>query len=54
MNTDLEKVLSVCRKTRGNNHETGVHYLLGYLWALMPDEKKEIVMEVFKLEDTNE
>jgi hypothetical protein len=53
MSTELNEVLAICRRTRGNTHDTGAHYLLGYLWAFMPDEKKETIVEIFKAEDTN-
>ena len=53
MSVELSEVLEVCRRTRGNTHETGAHYLLGYLWAWLPDEKKEMIAEIFK-EDKDE
>ena len=52
MATELSEVLEICRRTRGNNHDTGTHYLLGYLWAWLPDEKKQAIAEIFK-EDNN-
>ena len=53
MSVELSEVLEVCCRTRGNNNNTGPHYLLGYLWAWLPDEKKQAIVEIFK-EDTNE
>jgi hypothetical protein len=52
MSTELDEVLAICRRTRGNTHDTGAHYLLGYIWAWLPDEKKQAIVEIFK-EDTN-
>ncbi len=53
MSTELDEVLAICRRTRGNTHDTGAHYLLGYIWAWLPDEKKQAIVEIFK-EDTDE
>ena len=47
MSTELKDVLSVCRKIRGNTHETGAHYLLGYIWATVPKEKQQEIYETF-------
>ena len=30
---ELQDVLTVCRQIRGNDRDSGAHYLLGYLWA---------------------
>ena len=48
MATELDEVLAICCRIRGNTHETGAHYLLGYIWAWLPDEKKEVIAEIFK------
>ena len=53
MATELDEVLAVCCRTRGNTPDTGAHYLLGYIWAWLPDEKKQAIVEIFK-EDTDE
>ena len=52
MATELDEVLAICCRTRGNTHDTGAHYLLGYIWAWLPDEKKQTIVEIFK-EDTD-
>jgi hypothetical protein len=38
---DLDEMLEVANKIRGNNKQTGIHYLLGYCWALLSDEQKQ-------------
>ena len=48
MSTELQDTLSICRKIRGNDHDSGSHYLLGYLWANTPDKEKERIYKLFK------
>lgn len=45
--TELRDVLATCRKIRGNNHESGTHYLLGYLWAGVSDKEKLRIATLF-------
>lgn len=47
MSVELRDVLNVCRQIRGNNHDSGTHYLLGYLWAGVPDKEKERIAKLF-------
>ena len=47
MSIELRDVLSTCRKIRGNNHDSGTHYLLGYLWASMSDKEKIRIAKLF-------
>jgi hypothetical protein len=53
--TELRDVLATCRKIRGNNHESGTHYLLGYLWASVSDKEKIRIAKLFAkdLEEQN-
>jgi hypothetical protein len=37
---ELQDVLETCRLIRGNDRDSGAHYLLGYLWANTPDKEK--------------
>ncbi len=45
---ELRDVLSTCRKIRGNNHDSGTHYLLGYLWAGVSDKEKLRIAKLFE------
>ena len=47
MSTKLIDVLSVSRKIRGNDRDSGTHYLLGYLWACIPEDEKEKIAKTF-------
>jgi len=38
MTIELRDVLSITRQIRGNDYDSGTHYLLGYLWANTPDK----------------
>jgi len=40
MTIELRDVLSITRQIRGNDYDSGTHYLLGYLWANTPDKEK--------------
>jgi hypothetical protein len=54
VSTELKDVLSVCGKIRGNNREFVAHYLLGYLWAGVPEERRAEILETFKSEAVDE
>jgi len=43
----LQDVLATCRQIRGNDHDSGTHYLLGYLWASMSDKEKQRIATLF-------
>lgn len=47
MNIELRDVLSITRQIRGNDYDSGTHYLLGYLWANTPDEEKFRIAKSF-------
>ena len=47
MTIELRDVLSTCRQIRGNDRDSGTHYLLGYLWANTPDKEKERIAKLF-------
>ena len=51
----LQDVLNVCRQIRGNDRDSGAHYLLGYLWAHFSDKEKERIAKLFAkdLEEEN-
>jgi hypothetical protein len=50
---ELQDVLSVCRQIRGNDRDSGTHYLLGYLWANTSDKEKARIAKLFN-NDLNE
>ena len=45
---ELQDVLKTCRQIRGNNHDSGTHYLLGYLWANTSDKEKLRIAKLFQ------
>jgi hypothetical protein len=47
MTTELRDVLNVCRQIRGNDRDSGTHYLLGYLWASISDKEKARIATLF-------
>lgn len=47
-NIELQDVVAISRKIDGNNDHTGVHYLLGYLWATLSDEQQNDVYKTLK------
>ena len=47
MSVELKDVLATTRKIRNNDHDSGTHYLLGYLWANTPDKEKERIAKLF-------
>ena len=53
MTIELRDVLSITRQIRGNDYDSGTHYLLGYLWANTPDKEKERIAKLFA-NDLNE
>jgi hypothetical protein len=48
ISTELQDVLKTCRQIRGNNHDSGTHYLLGYLWANTSDKEKLRIAKLFE------
>lgn len=55
MTIELRDVLSITRQIRGNDYDSGTHYLLGYLWANTPEKEKERIAKLFAkdLEEEN-
>jgi nucleoside 2-deoxyribosyltransferase len=47
ISTELQDVLATCRQIRGNDRDSGTHYLLGYLWASIPDKEKARIATLF-------
>jgi hypothetical protein len=47
MTIELRDVLATCRQIRGNDHDSGTHYLLGYLWASISDKEKARIAKLF-------
>jgi hypothetical protein len=47
VSTQLIDVLNTCRKIRNNNHDSGTHYLLGYLWACISEKEKKRIAILF-------
>lgn len=47
MSVELRDVLATCRQIRGNNHDSGTHYLLGYLWASIPEKEQIRIAKLF-------
>jgi len=47
ISTELRDVLNTCRQIRGNNHDSGTHYLLGYLWAGISEKEKTRIAKLF-------
>jgi hypothetical protein len=47
VSTQLIDVLNTCRKIRNNNHDSGTHYLLGYLWACISEKEKLRIAKLF-------
>jgi hypothetical protein len=47
MSIELRDVLNVCRQIRGNDRDSGTHYLLGYLWANTSDKEKMRIAKLF-------
>jgi hypothetical protein len=47
MSTELQDVLKVVRQIRGNDRDSGAHYLLGYLWANTSDKEKARIAKLF-------
>ena len=53
ISTELTDVLSTCRQIRGNNRDSGAHYLLGYLWATLSEKQRKQIAKTFQ-NDLNE
>jgi hypothetical protein len=47
ISTELQDVLKTCRQIRGNDYDSGSHYLLGYLWANTSDKEKTRIAKLF-------
>jgi hypothetical protein len=47
MSIELQDVLNVCRQIRGNDRDSGAHYLLGYLWANTPKKEQIRIAKLF-------
>jgi hypothetical protein len=47
MSIELRDVLSICRQIRGNDYDSGTHYLLGYLWANTPEKEQFRIAKLF-------
>ena len=47
ISTELRDVLNTCRQIRGNDRDSGTHYLLGYLWASVSDKEKLRIAKLF-------
>jgi hypothetical protein len=50
---ELQDVLKVVYQIRGNDRDSGAHYLLGYLWANTSDKEKARIAKLFN-NDLNE
>jgi hypothetical protein len=44
---ELQDVLKVVYQIRGNDRDSGAHYLLGYLWANTSDKEKMRIAKLF-------
>jgi hypothetical protein len=44
---ELQDVLKSCRQIRGNDYNSGTHYLLGYLWANTSNKEKMRIAKLF-------
>jgi nucleoside 2-deoxyribosyltransferase len=47
MTVELRDVLAVTRQIRGNDSDSGTHYLLGYLWANTSEHDKQKIAKLF-------
>lgn len=47
ISTELQDVLKVVRQIRGNDRDSGAHYLLGYLWANTSQKEKKRIAKLF-------
>jgi len=47
ISTELRDVLNTCRQIRGNDRDSGTHYLLGYLWANTSQKEKTRIAKLF-------
>jgi hypothetical protein len=50
---DLSELVAISKNIKGNTEYTGAHYLLGYVWANLSDEKQNEIYEIFKEKETN-
>ena len=44
---ELQDVLKVVYQIRGNDRDSGAHYLLGYLWANTPEKEQIRIAKLF-------
>ena len=51
MKINVLDVVALSKKIEGES--TGAHYLLGYLWASLSDEKQNEIYETFKVKAGN-
>lgn len=47
MAIELRDVLSITRQIRGNDYDSGTHYLLGYLWASLSEDEQFKIAKTF-------
>jgi hypothetical protein len=47
MKTELSETLKIVRQIRNNNHDSGTHYLLGYLWASLSEKEQKRIYNLF-------
>ena len=48
MKAELNETLKIVRKIRNNDHDSGTHYLLGYLWASLSEKEQKRIYNLFK------
>jgi hypothetical protein len=48
MKAELNETLKTVRKIRNNDHDSGTHYLLGYLWASLSEKEQKRIYNLFK------
>lgn len=51
MKINVLDVVALSKKIEGES--TGAHYLLGYIWANLSDEKQNEIYETFKVKAGN-
>ena len=47
MKTELSETLKIVRQIRGNDRDSGAHYLLGYLWASLSEKEQKRIYTLF-------
>jgi hypothetical protein len=53
MSVELSDVVALSKNVKGFNDNTGPHYLLGYIWANLSDEKQKQIYKTFQEKETN-